>query len=159
MADTLEDAKSKARADGSGGIVRLAEKLGGSAGADAVFGTPVERAGVTVIPVARVRWGVGGGSGRRKDEDGEGFGGGGGVQASPLGFIEVRDGSAEYKRVHDPLRLAIAALLFPLSMALATVIVVLTLAALARSAKGMFNVPEAPWPLRRRRRYLRGQAE
>jgi len=53
--------------------------------------------------------------------------------------------------VHDPLRLAIAALLLPLSFAAATAVMIVTLAALARSMKGMFNIPEAPWPFRRRR--------
>ena len=65
MADTLEEVKEQAAADPFGdGFSRLAERLGASASASSVFGEPVERDGVTVIPVARVRWGVGGGSGR-----------------------------------------------------------------------------------------------
>jgi uncharacterized spore protein YtfJ len=78
------------------------------AGASAVFADPVERDGITVIPVAKVRWGFGGGSGRGIEEGsetgevGEGSGGGGGVMASPLGFIEIRDGRAEFKRTSDP---------------------------------------------------------
>src|SRR5450759_3168347 len=124
MADTIEDAEKEARADAAeNGLTRLAERLGATAAASAVFGTPVERDGVTVIPVARVRWG---------------FGGGGGVQAAPLGFIEVRDGGAQYRRVHDPLRLVIAALLLPLSFAAAAAVMIVTLTALARSMKGMF---------------------
>jgi uncharacterized spore protein YtfJ len=42
---------------------RLAEKIGSSARATAVFGEAVERDGVTVIPVAKARWGFGGGDG------------------------------------------------------------------------------------------------
>ncbi len=62
MADDREDAEKEARADASeNGLTRLAERLGATAAASAVFGTPVERNGVTVIPVARVRWGFGGG--------------------------------------------------------------------------------------------------
>jgi hypothetical protein len=153
MADTLDEAKAKAQADGGSSFVKLAEQLGARAGADAVFGTPVERDGVTVIPVARVRWGVGGGSGRRKGEENEGFGGGGGVQAGPLGYIELRGGSAEYRRIVDPLRWALGAALMPISVAAGSVLVILTLAALARSMKHMVtvNIPELPWFIRSRR--------
>ena len=42
---------------------RLAEKIGSSARATAVFGEAVERDGVIVIPVAKARWGFGGGDG------------------------------------------------------------------------------------------------
>jgi uncharacterized spore protein YtfJ len=151
MADTIEDAEKEARADAAeNGLTRLAERLGANAAASAVFGTPVERDGVTVIPVARVRWGFGGGGGGRNAKAQDGWGGGGGVQAAPLGFIEVRDGGAQYRRVHDPLRLAIAALLLPLSIAAAGAVMIATLTVLARSMKGMFNLPEAPWPFRRR---------
>ena len=41
----------------------LADRLGKGARAAAVFGEPVERDGVTVIPVAKARWGLGGGVG------------------------------------------------------------------------------------------------
>jgi uncharacterized spore protein YtfJ len=165
MADTLEDAKEKAAADTFGDSFSwLAERLGASASASSVFGEPVERDGVTVIPVARVRWGVGGGSGRgtgsrgrgrkrgkadtsdlgestEQNEQNEGTGGGGGVQASPLGFIELRAGRARYRRVHDPLRLAIAGLLLPLTIAAAGIAMILTLAGLARAMRGMVTVP------------------
>jgi uncharacterized spore protein YtfJ len=157
MADTVEDAETEARADAKeNGLTRLAQSLGANAAANAVFGTPVEREGVTVIPVARVRWGFGGGGGRgpggkRRPEIQDGWGGGGGVQAAPLGFIEVKDGGAQYRRVHDPLRLAIAALLLPLSFAASAAVTVATFAALAHSMKGMFSLPDLPWPFRRRR--------
>ena len=162
MADTLEEAKGKVAADTFGDSFSwLAERLGASASASSVFGEPVERDGVTVIPVARVRWGMGGGSGRgtggrgrgRKHgkadvnevgelgEQNEGIGGGGGVQASPLGFIELRGGQARYRRVHDPLRLAIAGLLLPLTIAAGGIAMILTLAGLARAMRGMVTVP------------------
>lgn len=151
MADTLEDAEKEVRADAAeDGLTRLAERLGANAAASAVFGTPVERDGVTVIPVARVRWGFGGGGGGRKEKAPDGWGGGG-VQAAPLGFIEVRDGGAQYRRVHDPLRLAIAALLLPLSFAVAAAVMMVTLTVLARSLRGLFSFPELAWPFRRRR--------
>jgi uncharacterized spore protein YtfJ len=85
---------------------RLAQRIGGRASAEAVFGAPVERGDVTVIPVAKVRWGFGGGSGFGRSpegqEMGQGSGGGGGVSAVPLGYIELRAGHAAFKPIKDP---------------------------------------------------------
>src|SRR5687768_1928087 len=46
-----------------------------------VFGEPIEKDGVTIIPVARIAGGGGGGSG--DSEEGSGSGGGYGVMAKP----------------------------------------------------------------------------
>ncbi|MFZ3565955.1 spore germination protein GerW family protein [Streptomyces sp. BH097] len=85
-------------------LERLADKLGGRASVGAVFGEPVFREGVTVVPVAQAGFGFGGGTGREKarDKDEEGGGGGGGAWAKPLGFIEIKDGAAVYKPIRDP---------------------------------------------------------
>ncbi len=88
-------------------LQRLANGIGASAHAAAVFGEPVEREGVTVIPVARASWGFGGGSGG--DAASQGSGGGGGSLVSPLGYIEVRAGRAEFKPLRDPRLTAVAA--------------------------------------------------
>ncbi len=77
----------------------MAEKLGAAARAATIFGAPVERDGVTVIPVAMARWGFGGGAGRKQDE--EGAGGGGGVQVSPVGFIQLKNGEAEFRPIRS----------------------------------------------------------
>ena len=104
----LREAERAASGRGDDVVQMLADRVGLRAGASAVFGEPVEADGVTVIPVAKVRWGFGGGGGRgieegsEKGEVGEGSGGGGGVIASPLGFIEIRDGRAEFRRANDP---------------------------------------------------------
>jgi len=108
LSRVLREAQAAASGRGQDIIERLADRVGLHAGASAVFADPVERDGITVIPVAKVRWGFGGGSGRGIEEGsetgevGEGSGGGGGVMASPLGFIEIRDGRAEFKRTSDP---------------------------------------------------------
>jgi uncharacterized spore protein YtfJ len=124
---TEEEARREAeQAAADERLGKLAERLGISASARAVFGDPVERDGVTVIPVARVRYGFGGGSGRggaRRghkgeeggDEDQYGSGAGGGVQAGPVGFIELRDGQARFTRVTDRARL-MALLALPLAI-------------------------------------------
>ena len=82
-------------------IGTMAEKLGAVARAATVFGEPVERDGITVIPVAKARWGFGGGAGQRKDEGAggkqeDGAGGGGGVQVTPVGFIEIKNQAANF---------------------------------------------------------------
>ena len=129
---------------------RLAERLRGAANAAAVYGTPVVRDGVTVIPVAKVRWGFGGGNGNGNGGNatgggntggsgpgtgnggsnsgagagagnggggtgkspggsgsGSGEGGGGGVLATPMGYIEMRDGGSEFKQINDPITMLI----------------------------------------------------
>jgi uncharacterized spore protein YtfJ len=96
----------------SGAILdRLAERLRGAANAAAVYGTPVVRDGVTVIPVAKVRWGFGGGGGTGRSPGGNGAGsgegGGGGVLATPMGYIEMRDGGTEFKQINDPITMLI----------------------------------------------------
>jgi uncharacterized spore protein YtfJ len=82
----------------------VTERLGQHASAQAVFGEPVERDGITIIPVAKVRmgFGAGGGSGSGRDEDsGEGGGGGGGTSATPLGYIEISAAGAEFRPIHS----------------------------------------------------------
>jgi uncharacterized spore protein YtfJ len=94
-------------------LERIAQTVGRQAQVSAVFGEPVEREGLTVIPVARARFGFGGGggSGSHEGDEGSGGGGGGGGLVTPVGYIEVRDGSAEFKRIFTPMDLlpAIAA--------------------------------------------------
>jgi uncharacterized spore protein YtfJ len=87
-------------------VERLADRIGASVQASAVFGQPVERGGITVIPVAKTTWGFGGGSGGEAGKEGAGGGGGGFV--SPLGYIEVRESGAKFKRIRDPLPIALA---------------------------------------------------
>jgi uncharacterized spore protein YtfJ len=83
---------------------RIGQAVGERAQVSAVFGEPVEREGLTVIPVAKARFGFGGGggSGTSQGDEGSGGGGGGGAAVSPVGYIEVRDGSAAFKRITTP---------------------------------------------------------
>lgn len=112
-------------------IARLAERLGATAAASAVFGTPVEQEGVTVIPVARARWGIGGGSGKGKGGEDKGSGVGGGANTTPVGFIELKAEGVEYRRINDPLRYIVALLVMPFVMALSAMMVMLTAAVIA----------------------------
>jgi uncharacterized spore protein YtfJ len=96
---TAEDqAQRAAEGDPSSRLLeRLVSQVGGHARVQAIFGDPVERDGITVIPVARVRWGVGGGGGAVPD--GSGSGGGGGVAADPIGYIEVTSAGASFRPI------------------------------------------------------------
>jgi uncharacterized spore protein YtfJ len=76
-----------------------------------VFGDPIERDGVLVIPAAYVGGGGGGGGGVQPD-GAVGNGGGFGVKARPAGALVVRDGDVRWEPARDPeRRLAIYATL------------------------------------------------
>ena len=77
-------------------LARLANTVGNGASASMVFGERVEQGGTIVIPVAKVGWGggIGGFSAALKN-------GGAGMSARPLGYIELRDGEARFRRIYD----------------------------------------------------------
>lgn len=65
-----------------------------------VFGDPVERDGITVIPAAAVQGGAGGGGG----QDAQGSGGGGtgfGLTARPVGAFVIKNGEARWEPAID----------------------------------------------------------
>jgi uncharacterized spore protein YtfJ len=66
-----------------------------------VYGEPIERDGILVIPAANV---VGGGGGGGDQEHGSG--GGFGVSASPAGAWIIRDGKVEWEPAVDATRIA-----------------------------------------------------
>jgi uncharacterized spore protein YtfJ len=77
-----------------------------------VYGDPVERDGVTVIPAAAVRGGAGGGG------DNEGNGGGGfGLAARPIGAYVIQNGKVRWCPAVDVNRvlLLVAAVVFLLA--------------------------------------------
>ncbi len=143
MADATEEAKREAQAGAADDkFSKLVEALGGTASAQTVFGAPVERDGVTVVPVARVRYGVGGarGLGRKKHDvgggDHVGYGQGGGVQVAPVGYIELRDGGVSYRRIDDPVRPMPVLLPFPLVGEISLGIMALVSGRVAKSLPG-----------------------
>jgi uncharacterized spore protein YtfJ len=93
-------------------VEQLAKTIGAHSHADTIFGAPITRDGVTVIPVARVIGGFGAGSGSgakskntAEDQTGTGVavGGGGGFMVSPVGMIEIRPEGARFRRLEQPL--------------------------------------------------------
>ena len=85
-------------------VQRIGKTVGDRAQAATIFGKPVERDGITVVPVAKARFGFGGGGGggTRAGADGSGGGGGGGALISPVGYIEIHDGAARFRRITRP---------------------------------------------------------
>lgn len=71
-----------------------------------VYGDPIERDGVMVIPAADVRGG-GGGGGDANDNGGGGFG----LAARPVGVFVFRDGGVHWEPAVDVSRLAIGGML------------------------------------------------
>lgn len=97
---SLPGTETSARHAADALLEHLADRLGGSASVTAVYGEPVTADGVTVIPVARVAFGLGGGAGWGGDGGArEGGGGGGGVDARPVGYIEISNGIATYRPI------------------------------------------------------------
>jgi hypothetical protein len=103
--ETQQQAEASVAGPAAEVLERLAEKLGAKASVSAVFGEPVAREGITIIPVAKVGFGFGAGVGRglRQSEIAQGGGGGGGASAAPAGYIEITDGKAVFKPIRDPL--------------------------------------------------------
>jgi uncharacterized spore protein YtfJ len=71
-----------------------------------VYGDPIEREGLTIVPAASVRGGGGGG------EDSENNGGGGfGLTARPVGVFVVKGGEVEWEPAVDVSRISMMGLL------------------------------------------------
>lgn len=98
----------------------LRETFESSANAETVYATPIERHDRTVVPIARVDYGLGGGDGGGggggggandaggggggsddNDDGGGGAGLGGGISVQPAGVLEVSDGGARFVTASD----------------------------------------------------------
>jgi uncharacterized spore protein YtfJ len=68
-----------------------------------VFGEPIERNGLTIIPVASVAGGGGGGSGGGSNEEGAGSGGGVGygMRATPAGVYVIKGDGVDWEPALD----------------------------------------------------------
>lgn len=89
---------------GPGGPLAFLERAQDVLTVKRVFGEPIERSGVTIIPAASVGGGGGGGAGGGESEGqrGSGHGGGFGVSARPAGvYIIGQDGSVRWRPAID----------------------------------------------------------
>jgi len=71
-----------------------------------VYGDPIERDGVTILPAAAVRGGLGYGGGN-DGRGNEGGGGGSGLMARPVGVYKIQDGKVTWEPALDVTRIAI----------------------------------------------------
>jgi uncharacterized spore protein YtfJ len=99
------------------------EKMVDGLGVGAVFGEPIMEGGVTVVPVAEVRfafgYGYGSGGGRVEETgdsprtaEGSGGGSGAGGRASARGYIRISADDVRFEPVLDVTRLALAGIAF-----------------------------------------------
>jgi len=106
-------------------VPKIMERVQDTMSVRRVYGDPVERDGVVVIPAAAIHGGGGGGGGGTAGDDGaggagEGSGAGWGMRARPVGAWIVKDGSAYWEPALDLNRIIVGA-------QVATVVALLTL--------------------------------
>lgn len=104
---------------------QVLDRVARTARPDVVFGQPIERDGVTLIPCCEVAlgMGMGGGSGTnptpaRRDMpgdqttsgSGEGIGAGGGARGRPVAVVVITQGTVRVEPVVDVTKVALAAL-------------------------------------------------
>ena len=138
MTTELSSAMDQARRAAEGGatdrfLERLVDRIGGQTGIRAVFGEPIVRGELTVVPVARIRWGFGGGEGSAGESGAgpvsdSGSGGGGGLAADPIGYLEIGPEGATFEPIVPPY----PSPLFLLALGLTAAIVLRALARLIR---------------------------
>jgi hypothetical protein len=90
-------------------VDELLALAGDQLGVRRVFGEPIERDGVVVVPVAVVMGGGGGGTGPDQT-GGVGVGGGFGMWARGIGAYELRDGRLRFVPAVDLVALGVLAL-------------------------------------------------
>jgi uncharacterized spore protein YtfJ len=75
-----------------------------------VYGTPIEKDGLTIIPAASVSGGGGGGGGPADSGGGVGYG----VRARPVGAFVIKGGEVRWEPAIDATRLALRGMLIPI---------------------------------------------
>lgn len=75
-----------------------------------VFGDPIDKDGVTLVPVAAVMGGGGGGEGGEGAQQGAGTGFG--VRARPVGAYAIRGGEITWQPAFDLMRVITASMIF-----------------------------------------------
>ena len=95
----------------------LGDRFQTSASVKSVFGDPITVGDKTVIPVARIRYGLGAGGGGISHDSSSGpdpasgksaGGGGGGVMATPKGVLEISPAGTRFIAFADRKRLSLA---------------------------------------------------
>ena len=131
----------------------------GHAGAGGVFGEPVSRDGITLLPAAKLSGGGGGGTGegggaggahdsasgggKRPHAEGTGTGGGFGVSAKPVGVFVIKDGGVGWRPAVDVNKVILGGQ----AVAIAALLTIRTIVQ-ARSLRAHPHEERRRWPLR-----------
>jgi len=87
-------------------LEQLYDKMDGTANAAVAFAPPQKHDDLVIIPVARVGWRFGSGTVKRRQKEQReaqgGIGVGGALSISPMGFIEVKQGTARFRPIFTP---------------------------------------------------------
>jgi uncharacterized spore protein YtfJ len=105
----LADTKDATKAEDI--VLNLSDHFAVTANAKSVYGEPIHTGSRTIVPVAKVGYGLGATSGGRIGETVGGGGGGGGVGARPLGYIEITDEATRYVEFSALKKMIVAAAL------------------------------------------------
>jgi uncharacterized spore protein YtfJ len=88
-------------------VQEILEKAQDTVTVKRVYGTPIEKDGLTIIPAASVS---GGGGGPADSGGGVGYG----VRARPVGAFVIKDGNVRWEPAIDATRLALRGMLIPI---------------------------------------------
>jgi uncharacterized spore protein YtfJ len=81
-------------------IELLTDKFAQVANVKSIYGDPIEAQGKTIIPVAKIAFGLGAGGAKGEEEDAPG-GGGGGLGGVPVGVLEVTEEATRFIPFND----------------------------------------------------------
>jgi uncharacterized spore protein YtfJ len=90
-------------------VQEILDKAQDSVTVKRVYGTPIEKDGIMIIPAASVSGGGGGGGGPA-DSGGVGYG----VRARPVGAFVIKDGNVRWEPAIDATRIALRGMLIPI---------------------------------------------
>jgi uncharacterized spore protein YtfJ len=91
-------------------VQEILEKAQDTVTVKRVYGTPIEKEGLTIIPAASISGGGGGGGGPADTGGGAGYG----VHARPVGAFVIKDGDVRWEPAIDATRLALRGMLIPI---------------------------------------------
>ena len=91
-------------------VQEILEKAQDTVTVTRVYGTPIEKDGLTIIPAAAVSGGGGGGGGPENTGAGVGYG----MKARPVGAFVIKDGEVRWEPAIDATRLALRGMLIPI---------------------------------------------
>jgi len=87
--------------DAKNDVMETIEKAKDAMTVSRVFGEPVEKDGVVIVPAARVQGGAGGGGGEGPNGEGSGRGSGFGLNARPAGVFVFKDDDVQWRPAVD----------------------------------------------------------